>query len=70
MLNMDDTRGNKISKAEAARRAGRNKNTIDRWIREGKLTKYTDRLGHVYVNSDELDDVIIPVAQPVAACAE
>jgi excisionase family DNA binding protein len=51
---------------EAARRVGRNPETIRRWIREGRLPSW--KIGTQYViDEDDLADVIRGVARPLPA---
>lgn len=51
MVNQDDL----IRPAGAATRAGVSTATIRRWIREGKLTKYTDDRRRVWVDGRQVD---------------
>jgi excisionase family DNA binding protein len=50
---------------EAARRVGRNPETIRRWIREGRLR--SERVGTQHlVDSDELDALVV-TAEPISS---
>jgi excisionase family DNA binding protein len=51
MVNQD----NLIRPEGAARRAGVSTATIRRWIREGKLRKYTDARKRVWVDGTQVD---------------
>ena len=55
-----------ITRAEAAARAGVSVPTVDYWRRTDRLTTHKNDLGHVRVDADELDRLIIqkPVSVP------
>lgn len=44
-----------ISREQAATRAGVGVRTIDYWRRTGKITKYKDGRGRVWIDADEID---------------
>jgi hypothetical protein len=59
-----------ISRVDAAAEADRDPRTIDRWSREGKLTRYKASDGTVWVDPDELTEylrteVAVPTAEVV-----
>lgn len=55
---MTDTPKNLITRERARLRAGVGLRTIDRWLHDGRLVKYTDAFGRVRVDADELDRLI------------
>lgn len=62
---MTNTQKNLITKRAAATRAGVSMNTIDYWFRTGKLIKYANGTGRIFVDADALEKLITPV--PVAS---
>lgn len=50
-----------IRPAEAARLAGVSEATVRRWVREGRLNKYENGLGVMYVDRREVLHLITPV---------
>ena len=62
---MTDTPKNLITRAEACKRAGVSMRTMDRWLHDSRLTKYTDAFRRVRVDADELDR--LTGYQPVGA---
>lgn len=50
-----------IRPAGAARRAGVSLSTVHRWIRDGKLGKYKDARGRVWVDGRAVDALSAPV---------
>lgn len=57
---MDENTRELISRDEAARRAGVSVRTVGRWVFQGRLTKYTDGLGHVRIDAAELRELTTP----------
>jgi excisionase family DNA binding protein len=51
---------------EAATRAGRDPETIRRWLRDGRLRSYRDGPRHL-VDADELDGLLDRAAPPLPA---
>jgi excisionase family DNA binding protein len=52
-----------LTRAEAAERAGISLRTVDRWLSNGTLTRYTNRNRRVRINADELKnatDLFVP----------
>lgn len=47
-----------ITRQEAARRAGVKVRTVDYWRRVGKISTYTNGLGHVRLDPEEIDDLL------------
>lgn len=47
-----------ITRNDAARRAGVKVRTVDYWRRTGKITTYTNDLGHVRLDPEEIDALI------------
>lgn len=62
---MTDQTRNLITRGRAAALAGVSVRTIDRWLADGRLTKYVDGRGAVSVDADELTRLITP--QPMTA---
>lgn len=60
---MTDQTKNLITRNRAATRVGVSVRTIDRWLADGRLTKYVDGRGFVSVDADELIRLTAP--QPV-----
>lgn len=50
-----------VTVAGAARRAGRSAPTVRRWLRDGKLRRYRDGTGRIWIKGSELDALIKPV---------
>jgi hypothetical protein len=51
---------NMLSRADAAAVAGVSLRTMARMLADGKLTKHTDGLGRVWVDPEELEELITP----------
>lgn len=49
-----------LSRQEAAGRARVHVRTLDRWLADGLLTRYTTGTGMVRVDADELDAFLAP----------
>jgi predicted site-specific integrase-resolvase len=56
MDNTPDTPPVLISQAAAATLAGVHKNTIGRWADDGRLTRYTNAVGQVKFDQDEVKE--------------
>jgi hypothetical protein len=51
-----------ITRQQAADRLGRHIRSIDYYMNTGKLTKYRDGFGRVWIDPEELEQLITPVA--------
>lgn len=51
-----------ISRQETADRAQVRLRTVARWLSEGKLTRHTDGRGRVWIDPEELEELLKPVA--------
>lgn len=62
-----------LTVAQAAVRAKVANGTVYRWLAEGRLTKYGNRAGRVYVDPVELDDLtrieVVDTGAPVVTGA-
>jgi excisionase family DNA binding protein len=54
-----------ITRKDAAALVGVSKRTLDRWLADGRLAKYVDGRGFVWVDADELRRLTTP--RPVTA---
>lgn len=51
----------KITRIQAADRAGVNVRTVDLWFRSGKLTRHRDGRGRIWVEVEELERMLRPL---------
>lgn len=58
---MESTKTRLLTCKEAAAHAGVHRNTIGRWISDGRLTRYTVRGRFIRVDPAELDALTAPV---------
>jgi excisionase family DNA binding protein len=64
---MDITSPDHITVGEAAARAGCDRQTVYRWLREAKLTRYKTGRGRTLISVAELDDLLTPRPAAVAS---
>lgn len=57
---MTPTQENHITVAEAVKRAGVSRETIYRWLREGRLTRYKRAANRTVIDPNELDEILRP----------
>jgi excisionase family DNA binding protein len=56
-----------LTKAEAARRAYVTERTIQRWVRDGHLTRYVRQVNRLAISRTELDKFLAGRATPAAS---
>ena len=60
MLHMSQTPPNLIRRSDASRDFGISPSTLTRWLASGRIAKYADGRGGVYVDADEIRDLLTP----------
>lgn len=67
---MDNTKKHEImiSRKTARERLGCTMQTVDNYLNSGKLTRYKDGRGRVWIDPAEVDRLLTPV--PVVVCAD
>lgn len=55
-------RDNLITRKIARERLGCTMQTVDNYLSSGKLTRYKDGLGRVWIDPDEVERLLTPVA--------
>lgn len=56
-----------INRKTARERLGCTMQTVDNYLNSGKLTRYKDGRGRVWIDPDEVDQLLIPVPVVVSA---
>lgn len=57
-----------IDRKEARKRLGCTMQTVDNYLANGKLTRYKDGRGRVWIDPEEVDQLLTPVR--VVVCAD